>query len=230
MTFLRRALVPAVGAVLVLLLTSPAALAHDRLKASNPADRAKLKSLETIELEFTSHMQLPTIVLDGPGGKPVPLDKPRVQGNKVFARPTGALLEGRYRIAWRVVSSDGHPIQGELAFTITAPAPSPSASEETPSETPALASSPEPQPASAQPASAQPASAQPASAQPASAQPASAQPPSAASSSSSSTVAATEADGTSGLPGWLWAALAVVLAGGAGVLFAARRKPRPDRG
>ncbi|MET9242458.1 copper resistance protein CopC [Nonomuraea sp. NPDC003709] len=202
MTFLRRALVPAVGAVLVLLLTSPAALAHDRLKASNPADRAKLKSLETIELEFTSHMQLPTIVLDGPGGKPVPLDKPRVQGNKVFARPTGTLPEGRYRIAWRVVSSDGHPIQGELAFTITTPDPSPSPPEETP--TPASSpdtseSSPEPQPASAQPPS-------------------------------SSPVAATRADGTSGLPGWLWAALAVVLAGGAAVVLAARRKPRPGRG
>ncbi|MBE1593407.1 copper resistance protein CopC [Nonomuraea angiospora] len=222
MTFLRRALVPAVGAVLVLLLTSPAALAHDRLKASNPTDRAELKSLETIELEFTSHMQLPTIVLDGPGGKPVPLNKPRVQGNKVFARPTDALPEGRYRIAWRVVSSDGHPIQGELAFTITAPAPSPSPSEETPTEThtetPTPASSPEPQPASAQPASAQPASAQPASSQLAS------------SSSSSSPAAATRAGGTSGLPGWLWAALAVVLAGGAAVLFAARRKPHPDRG
>ncbi|MEU6781900.1 copper resistance protein CopC [Nonomuraea angiospora] len=208
MTFLRRALVPAVGAVLVLLLTSPAALAHDRLKASNPADRAKLKSLETIELEFTSHMQLPTIVLDGPGGKPVPLDKPRVQGNKVFARPTGTVPEGRYRIAWRVVSSDGHPIQGELGFTITAPDPSPSPSEETPAPDPSPSpseqtttpeSSPEPQPASAQPPS-------------------------------SSPVAATRTDGTSGLPGWLWAALAVVLAGGAAVVLAARRKPRPDRG
>ncbi|MEV6040992.1 copper resistance protein CopC [Nonomuraea sp. NPDC052116] len=202
MTFLRRALVPAVGAVLVLLLTSPAALAHDRLKASNPADRAKLKSLETIELEFTSHMQLPTIVLDGPGGKPVSLDKPRVQGNKVFARPSGTLPEGRYRIAWRVVSSDGHPIQGELAFTITAPDPSPSSSEETstPASSPGTPeSSPEPQPASAQP-------------------------------SSSSPVAATRADGMSGLPGWLWAAVAVVLAGGAAVVLAARRKPRPDRG
>jgi hypothetical protein len=211
MTFLRRALVPAVGAVLVLLLTSPAALAHDRLKASNPADRAKLKSLETIELEFTSHMQLPTIVLDGPGGKPVPLDKPRVQGNKVFARPTGTLPEGGYRIAWRVVSSDGHPIQGELAFTITAPAPSESPTEpstspspsEGASEPPTPASSPEPQPASAQPPS---------------------------SSTSSSPVAATRADGTSGLPGWLWAALAVVLAGGAAVVFAARRKPGPGGG
>ncbi|WP_435875592.1 copper resistance protein CopC [Nonomuraea jabiensis] len=136
-----------------------------------------------------------------------------VQGNKVFARPTGTLPEGRYRIAWRVVSSDGHPIQGELAFTITAPEPSSSPSEETPTP----ASSPEPQPASAQsPASAQP----PASAQ----SPASARPP------SSSQAAATRVDGTSGLPGWLWAALVVVLAGGAAVLFAARRKPRPGRG
>ncbi|MET7328158.1 copper resistance CopC family protein [Nonomuraea sp. NPDC005650] len=202
MTFVRRALVPAVGAVLVLLLTAPAALAHDRLKASNPADRAKVKSLETIELEFTSHMQLPTIVLDGPGGKPVPLDKPRVQGSKVSTRPTGTLAEGRYRIAWRVVSSDGHPIQGEIAFTVTAPDPSPS-----PSETPAPESSPAPQPASAPAASAD------------SEAPAAPVAP-----------AATRAEDTSGLPGWLWAVLAVVLAGGAAVVFATRRKPGADRG
>ncbi|MFI7124827.1 copper resistance protein CopC [Nonomuraea sp. NPDC050153] len=200
MTFVRRALVPAVGAVLVLLLTSPAALAHDRLKASNPADRAKVKSLEAIELEFTSHMQLPTIVLDGPGGKPVPLDKPRVQGSKVSARLSGTLPEGRYRIAWRVVSSDGHPIQGEIAFTVTAPAPSPSPSESTP-ETSAPASSPAPQPASAQPPASAPAA-----------------------------QAAPQADSTSGLPGWLWAVLAVVLAGGVAVVFATRRKPGADGG
>ncbi|MEV4016191.1 copper resistance protein CopC [Nonomuraea angiospora] len=225
MTFLRRALVPAVGAVLVLLLTSPAALAHDRLKASNPADRAKLKGLETIELEFTSHMQLPTVVLDGPGGKPVPLDKPRVQGNKVFARPTGALPEGGYRIAWRVVSSDGHPIQGELAFTITAPAPSESTSEPptspSPSEPP---TSPSPSESASEPPTSPGSSEAPTPASSPKPQPATAQPP------SSSPVAATRTDGTSGLPGWLWAALAVVLAGGAAVVFAARRKPRPDGG
>jgi hypothetical protein len=35
---------------------------------------------------------------------------------------------GRYTVAYRVVSSDGHPIQGRTAFVLDVPAPTPSAS------------------------------------------------------------------------------------------------------
>ncbi|MER6950317.1 copper resistance protein CopC [Nonomuraea sp. NPDC000554] len=190
-TFIRRAAASAVGAALVVLMTAPAALAHDRLKDSSPANNAKLAHLETIELEFTSRMTLPTVVLDGPNGKQVPLDKPRSEGSKVFARPSEALGPGRYRIAWRVVSSDGHPIDGEISFTITAPAPSPSTSPSTTATAPATAAST----ADAEPAS------QPAS-----------------------SAAATRSTDSSGVPGWLWIALAVLVAAGAAVLLAARRK------
>ncbi|MEU6716740.1 copper resistance protein CopC [Nonomuraea sp. NPDC046802] len=188
----RRVLAATAGAALVLLLTSPGALAHDRLKSSSPADNAKVKRVETIELEFTSNMRLPTIVLDGPDGEPVPLDKPDVDGAKVSTRPVDDLQPGRYRIAWRVVSSDGHPIQGEITFTVTDPPAEPTPS---PSATPSEASAPPSAPPSEQ---------------------LPAQAPAAPVADSQS--------GGSGTPGWLWAGIAVLVAGGAAVLVVGRRR------
>jgi hypothetical protein len=43
-------------AAILLFLTAPAALAHDRLKASSPAANAKVKSMDAIDLEFTTRM------------------------------------------------------------------------------------------------------------------------------------------------------------------------------
>jgi methionine-rich copper-binding protein CopC len=143
---LRRAVVATLGAGLALLLTAPAALAHDHLEASSPADHAKLKHVGQLWLEFSAKVLLPAIELDGPDGKAVPLSKPRVQGHKVYARPTQPLTPGPHRIIWRAVASDGDAMHGELTFTITAPPASPTP---TPSPT-APATSPTPPPASAQ--------------------------------------------------------------------------------
>ncbi|MGW4408285.1 copper resistance CopC family protein [Nonomuraea sp. NPDC004702] len=204
------------GAVLLLLAAAPAALAHDRLKSSSPADGAKLAQVESIELEFTSRMTLPTLVLDGPAGENLPLGKPRAQGVTVKAEPAAPLEPGKYRLAWRVVSSDGHPIAGELRFTVTTPAtPAASEPEATPTET-----------TSETPTSTETTSATPTSTG------ASAE---AAPAASSSPVAQAEADtGSSGVPGWLWVAAAVLVAGGAATVVAGRRRrttgdadPRP---
>ncbi|MFF0863659.1 copper resistance protein CopC [Nonomuraea sp. NPDC003560] len=198
------------GAVLLLLAAAPAALAHDRLKSSSPADGAKLAQVESIELEFTSRMTLPTLVLDGPAGENLPLGKPRAQGVTVKAEPAAPLEPGKYRLAWRVVSSDGHPIAGELRFTVTTPAtPAASEPEATPTETPTETTS------STGTSTGTSAEAAPAA--------------------SSSPVAQAEADtGSGGVPGWLWVAAAVLVAGGAATVVAGRRRrttgdadPRP---
>ncbi|MFI7688389.1 copper resistance protein CopC [Nonomuraea sp. NPDC049655] len=194
------------GAVLLLLAAAPAALAHDRLKSSSPADGAKLAQVESIELEFTSRMTLPTLVLDGPAGENLPLGKPRAQGVTVKAEPAAPLEPGKYRLAWRVVSSDGHPIAGELRFTVTAPAtPAASEPEATPTETTSETPSSTGTSAEVAPAA------------------------------SSSPVAQAEADtGSGGVPGWLWVAAAALVAGGAATVVAGRRRrttgdadPRP---
>jgi hypothetical protein len=197
--------VAVVGAALVVLLTAPDALAHDRLKSSSPANNAKVAQLKTIELEFTSRMRLPTIVLDDPSGDPVPLDKPRIHGNTVSANPTKTLQPGRHRIAWRVVSSDGHPIEGEITFTVTAPKTSPSP---TPSSIP-NSDAPTPSTTSA-------------------AQPVPVQPPTTA---GAVPVAGSE-DNAAGatVPAWLWIVIAVLAAIGATLLFGNIRRRRGSTG
>jgi len=45
---------------------------------------------------------------------------PQVQNTTVLQPISGPLKEGVYSVAWRVVSSDGHPIEGLLAFEIDA--------------------------------------------------------------------------------------------------------------
>jgi methionine-rich copper-binding protein CopC len=119
------------------MLAAPAALAHDSLKSSSPARDAEVSTLRRIELEFSAHVLFPTIVLRGAEGRPVAIGKARADGPKVTSEVPEKLPEGKYVIAWRVVSSDGHPIEGEIPFTVTGSA----TSARTPS-TAALASVP----------------------------------------------------------------------------------------
>ncbi|MFI6928254.1 copper resistance protein CopC [Nonomuraea spiralis] len=213
---IRRAGVAVGGAVLLLLATAPAALAHDRLKDSSPADGAKVAQVESIELEFTSRMTMPTLVLDGPAGKNLPLGKPRSQGVKVTSEPGEPLEPGRYRLAWRVVSSDGHPISGELRFTVTAPATPTAEPSDTATAEPSDTATAEPSGAATPADSATPSEAAPAAS-------AGSGEPEAA----SSTPVAQAETGSGGVPGWLWVAAAALVAGGAATVIAGRRKRNP---
>ncbi|MFI9555724.1 copper resistance CopC family protein [Nonomuraea endophytica] len=121
MAKLPRSILTAVICGLVIIFLPTAALAHDALKSSSPGKNAKVKSLEEIELEFTSRVRMPVVVLRDSGDKLIPLSKPVADGKTVTTEVPEALAAGRYVIGWRVVSSDGHPIQGEIPFTVTTP-------------------------------------------------------------------------------------------------------------
>ncbi|GHH66081.1 hypothetical protein GCM10017673_11230 [Streptosporangium violaceochromogenes] len=116
---------------LLIMVTAPAALAHDRLRSSSPAQNAKVSSVERIVLEFTARVRFPTVVLRTAEGTFVPLEAPHAEGDTVTTKIPETVPPGGYVIAWRVVSSDGHPIEGEIPFTVTGAA--------TPSATPARA-------------------------------------------------------------------------------------------
>lgn len=141
--------------VLALLLGSAsAATAHDSLASSNPSTGAALETApEKATLVFTGDLTEigAALLLEGPDGQNRPLT-PAVSGREVTAAlPSG--LSGRQRLKWRVVSSDGHPIEGVVEFTVgtgdpttTAPAssaPSGSArSSSAPSTAPAAQAAP----------------------------------------------------------------------------------------
>ncbi|MEV1242870.1 copper resistance CopC family protein [Nonomuraea sp. NPDC049750] len=107
-----------IGCGLFLAATAPAALAHDSLKSSSPAKNATVSGVQTIELEYSSRVRFPLVVLRTADGKTIQLGEPQADGPKVRTAVPTQLAGGSYVIAWRVVSSDGHPIEGEIPFTV----------------------------------------------------------------------------------------------------------------
>ncbi|MEV7965950.1 copper resistance protein CopC [Sphaerisporangium sp. NPDC088356] len=99
-------------------LAAPPALAHDSLKSSSPAKDSTVSRLDQIELEFSAHASFPVVVLHDAAGRRFESGPPRTDGSKVFESVAGPLPPGGYVIAWRIVSSDGHPVEGEIPFTV----------------------------------------------------------------------------------------------------------------
>ncbi len=156
------ALASGAGAASLALGAGPAA-AHARLERTDPADGASLGAGPgVVRLVFDEAVQdaLATVVVTGPGGDVVAGAPEIVDGT--VDQPVAAEEAGDYRVAYRVVSADGHPVSGELSFTVTA-APAapggssaPSAGSGTTSAPPASSPSPAASPATS-PAAAAPA-------------------------------------------------------------------------
>lgn len=120
----RHRLIAALGVLAGLVLGSAAspALAHDELLSTDPADGAVLETLPA-EIAFT----FSGVLLDGDGaaeivvtdaaGTDLTSGAPILDGVRV-AQPLTGPASGAIEVAWRVVSSDGHPISGAFSFAV----------------------------------------------------------------------------------------------------------------
>lgn len=110
------------------LLAGPAS-AHDSLVSSDPVDGAQLTAAPAaVTLTFSANLQ-PLggliVVTDGSGTQ-VASGEPAVDGATSSLPLPADLPDDTYTVAWRAVSSDGHPIEGTFAYTVDAPAAEPS--------------------------------------------------------------------------------------------------------
>jgi copper transport protein len=99
------------------------AWAHAALLGSEPADGSNLAAAPAaLELRFDEAVTLLDLRLAGPGGT-VPLPgSSRVTGSTLHAALPAALGPGTYLATFRIISADGHPVSGGIAFGIrTAP-------------------------------------------------------------------------------------------------------------
>jgi copper transport protein len=120
--WLRRGLMTAVLTVVVLLLapTAPAS-AHAELVGSTPANGARLdKAPSRVTLEFTEGVNLIDngIRLVDAEGDTVSTPSPSAEGHTIRWSMPSKLPKGKYLVSWRVVSADGHPVQGAFSFGV----------------------------------------------------------------------------------------------------------------
>ncbi|ALG05565.1 copper resistance CopC family protein [Kibdelosporangium phytohabitans] len=121
---MRRFAAAAVLACLAFVGLATPALAHNSLVESNPRDKASVEvSPDSITLTFDQPVQpgdgINTISVLDPQNNHWEAAPPQVDSSTVSAplRPLGP--SGEYKIAWRILSADGHPVQGQLSFTLS---------------------------------------------------------------------------------------------------------------
>ncbi|MFM2438393.1 MAG: hypothetical protein RLZ55_1212 [Actinomycetota bacterium] len=114
----------ALGAVvalvaLLLAFTAAPAQAHSDLVSSSPTEGQALDAAPAVvELAFNEEISDAglQVVAQGPQG-PVTLGTPQLAGPKLTVPWPQTAPAGSYTLAYRVVSADGHPIDGSLAFS-----------------------------------------------------------------------------------------------------------------
>jgi copper transport protein len=105
--------------VLALALLPRQVEAHASLIDSAPSDGALLKeSPSSIELTFNEPVEPLTLMLVDPGGDARRLDAGSEARPKITLRAPTGLARGTHLLSWRVVSADGHPVGGSIAFSI----------------------------------------------------------------------------------------------------------------
>ncbi|MEV4775180.1 copper resistance protein CopC [Microbacterium sp. LWO13-1.2] len=138
-------------AAFLVLGTPVPASAHDSLQASSPAADTTVETLPA-ELTLTFSAKLidgegaTEVVVTDAAGRSVTDGAATVDGAIVTLPLVAEADAGVYHVIWKVVSSDGHPTDGEFSFTVaTSTLTEPTAAPTTapaPSETPSAEQSP----------------------------------------------------------------------------------------
>ncbi|HEF4758160.1 TPA: copper homeostasis periplasmic binding protein CopC [Pseudomonas putida] len=110
------------------LLLSTLAQAHPKLLSSIPDEGTEGAAPNRIELQFSENLvtqfsgaKLVMTEMPGMAHSPMPM-KAKVSGGSdpktMFITPASPLPAGTYNVEWRAVSSDTHPITGNVTFKV----------------------------------------------------------------------------------------------------------------
>ena len=103
----------------VCLIHAGQATAHAMLENTSPANNAVLSTApKAIQLNFGHPTKLVMLKLLK-GQETIPLSLERGQSAKNFSVTLPELTSGKYLATWSTLSDDGHPMKGNISFTIT---------------------------------------------------------------------------------------------------------------
>ena len=123
--------------------SASAASAHAVLESTNPRAGAVVQGrLPAVRLTFDEAVGTPAfIAVTGPQGR-VDTGATRVDGAVVSVALKDSLPTGRYSVAFRVVSDDGHPVESAYTFQVKAAAAAPPAASASAAPAPAAPAAP----------------------------------------------------------------------------------------
>ena len=119
---LRRAVVVVLLGMVGMLGAAGTAFAHSTLVGSNPADGASVDTGPSqISLTFNEDMPagFDVVFVIGPDGKEWQNGTVTTSGPVVSVPVAPLGPAGTYRVGYRVVSADGHPVEGRTSFTLS---------------------------------------------------------------------------------------------------------------
>lgn len=107
--------------VLTLALSAGNAIAHSKGEATQPADGAVLEaSPEVIGMTFDMPMRVTLLSLTDQDAAEHELTRTdNMQPVSEFVAAPAVLPAGQYKVEWRGLAGDGHPMQGTFSFEIT---------------------------------------------------------------------------------------------------------------
>jgi methionine-rich copper-binding protein CopC len=109
-----------VAALVLLLAGSGPATAHANLVDTDPADGSRLATAPSVvTLTFSENVGNGFVAVTAPSGRRVKTSNVRTLDRVLSADVAASDERGRYVVAYRIVSADGHPISGEITFTTT---------------------------------------------------------------------------------------------------------------
>lgn len=105
--------------VIVLAAAAPV-LAHSKAPKITPSDGSELAAApEALTFSFPEAVRLTAVRLFNNQDSEVALPGKRdISAAKVRTIALPALGAGQYRVLWRALSADGHPVEGEFGFAI----------------------------------------------------------------------------------------------------------------
>ena len=108
-------------AAALVLLSAPAGHAHSLLLSSVPSAGAVVDGARAVSLRFNNRIEkkLSQIRLVSPAGEAQPLTLRTGGAVDSLEAPLPPLGPGRYRVDWRVLSTDGHVVSGSFPFSVS---------------------------------------------------------------------------------------------------------------